>query len=154
MRKYKTFEDMVADAKVAIADSSPESGVYVGCDSVRRKSHGKFHATYATVIILHHDSKHGGKIFAFVERVPDHGSMRERLMNEVGYAVKAGWEIAEVVEERPFQIHLDINPDPNHKSSCAVKEATGWVLGSFGFAPHLKPGGFAASHAADMLAKR
>lgn len=152
--RYKKFEDMVAAATQAIAESSPESGVYIGCDSIRRKRHGKFHATYAVVVILHHDSKHGGKIFAHVETVPDYGSMRERLMNEVAYAVKAGWEIAEVVGNRPFQVHLDLNPDPKHKSSCAVREATGYVLGTFGFKPQLKPEGFAATYAADMFARR
>lgn len=152
--RYKTFDSMIAAVKEAIAESSPESGVYIGCDSIRRKKHGRFHATYAIVVILHRDSKHGGKIYAYVETQPDFGSMRERLMNEVGYAVKAGWEIADVVGERPFQIHLDINPDPKHKSSVAVKEATGYVLSAFQMEPILKPGGFAATYAADKLARR
>ena len=152
--RYRTFEEMIEAAKVAIAESSPESGVYVGTDSIRRKRHGKFYAIYATVIILHHDSKHGGKMFAYVETRPDFGSMRERLMNEVGDAVKAGWEIADMIENRPFQIHLDINPDPKHKSSCALKEATGYVLSAFAMNPVLKPDGFAATHAADHLVRR
>lgn len=152
--RFKTFEQMIAAVKEAIANSSPESGVYIGCDSIRKKKHGKFHATYAVVVIVHRDSKHGGQIFAHIETVPDYGSMRERLMNEVGYAVKAGWEIADIIEGRPFQIHLDLNPDPKHKSSVAVKEAAGYVLSAFQMEPILKPDGFAAQHAADRLCRR
>jgi predicted RNase H-related nuclease YkuK (DUF458 family) len=149
--RYKTFDEMVAAAKVAIAESSQESGVYIGCDSVRRKKAGKFIATYATVIIVHRDSKHGGQMFAHLESQPDYSSMKVRLMNEVGYAVKAGFAIADLIESRPFEIHLDLNPNPLHKSNVAVKEATGYVLGCFDMKPILKPDGFAATYAADRL---
>lgn len=74
-------------------------------------------------------------------------------MNEVGYAVKAGIALADVIENRPFEIHLDLNPDPKHKSNCAVKEATGYVLGCFEMRPILKPDGFAATYAADRLVR-
>lgn len=148
------MEEMIAAAKEAIRASSPESGVYIGCDSIRRKKRGRFVATYATVVIVHRDSKHGGQIFSFVETQQDYGSMKARLMNEVGYAVQVGWEVADEVGERPFQIHLDLNPNPNHKSNVAVKEASGYVLGTFGFPPMLKPEAFAATYAADELARR
>jgi predicted RNase H-related nuclease YkuK (DUF458 family) len=151
---YKSFEEMIAAAKVAIAESSPTSGVYIGCDSIRRKRHGKFFATYATVIVLHKDSRHGGRLFSYIERVPDYGSMKQRLLNEAGYAIGAGYEIADLIGERPFEIHLDLNPNPNHKSHCAVGEATGYVLGAFNKEPVLKPNGFAATYAADKLVRQ
>lgn len=151
--RYKTFEAMIAAAKEAIAKSSKESGVYIGCDSIRRKRLGKFHATYATVIVVHRECKHGAALFSFIETIPDYGSMRERLMNEVGYAVKAGWEIADDLDGRPFEVHLDLNRDPKHKSNIAVREATGYVLSAFQMEPVLKPDGFAATYAADRLVR-
>jgi predicted RNase H-related nuclease YkuK (DUF458 family) len=53
-----------------------------------------------------------------------------------------------------MEIHLDLNPSPNHKSNIAVKEAIGWVRGSFGFDPMIKPESFAATHAADHAVRK
>lgn len=151
--RFKTFDDMIAAAKEAITESSLESGVYIGCDSKRRKKHGKFYATYATVIIVHKDSKHGGKLFYFIEQKPDYGNMRQRLIEEVTYAIRAGLEVVDLIGDRKFEIHLDINPSPKHKSSCAVDEARGYVFSTFSMPPVLKPDGFAATHAADKLVR-
>jgi predicted RNase H-related nuclease YkuK (DUF458 family) len=48
-----------------------------------------------------------------------------------------------------MEVHLDINPDPKHKSNVAVKEALGWVKGSLNLDAKIKPASFAATHAAD-----
>ena len=156
MSAYKSFDQMIEAAKAAISESSQESSVYIGCDSARKKKNGKFFATYATVVILHRDSKHGAQMFSYVETQQDYsakGEIKQRLMNEVNFAVAAGLAICDVVEDRPFEIHLDINKDPRHKSNVAMKEACGWVLGTFGIEATLKPDGFAATHAADHLVR-
>jgi len=58
--------------------------------------------------------------------------------------------IADVVGERPFEVHLDINPNPDHRSSMIVKEAVGYVLAQ-GLKPVLKPDAVAASAVADFF---
>lgn len=144
---------MWEEAKEAIKASSADSSVYIGCDSIRyKKGDGQWYAKYATVVIVHKDSCHGCKIFYESETLRDFGQgvegLRNRLMTEVGYAVAAAYEVLDVLEGRALEVHLDLNPDPKHKSNVAVKEAVGWVLG-MGLTPVIKPDGWAATHAAD-----
>lgn len=140
---------MIEEAKQAIRESSRQSSVYIGCDSIRFKKNGKWHAKYSTVVILHMDSKHGCRLFHESMDMPDYGNLKQRLLTEVQMAVSTASEIIEVLGDRHMEIHLDINPDPKHKSSVAVKEALGWVKGSLGMDAKIKPASFAATHAAD-----
>ena len=140
---------MIEEAKQAILDSSKESSVYIGCDSIRFKKNKMWYAKYSTVIIVHMDSKHGCPLFHESVDMPDYGNLKQRLLNEVQMAVMAATEIVDVLGDRHMEIHLDINPNPKHKSSVAVKEALGWVKGSLGLDAKIKPASFAATHAAD-----
>jgi predicted RNase H-related nuclease YkuK (DUF458 family) len=89
--------------------------------------------------------------------LPDYGkkieSLRQRLLNEAGFAIGVTLELLDVVEDRHFEVHLDINPKEEHASNKAVKEATGYVLGATGITPKIKPFAFAAMHAADKVAR-
>lgn len=143
---------MWEDAKQAIRNSSPESSVYIGCDSVRFKKNDKWFARYATVIVVHRDSRHGCQVFHHTETLPDYGGLKNRLMTEVNYGVTAAMDIVDELRGRHLEVHLDLNPDPKHKSNVATKEAIGWVLG-MGFEPKIKPDGWAATHAADHCAR-
>jgi hypothetical protein len=133
-------------AKEAIMNSSKESAIYIGCDSLC--SPKKKIAEYSTVIVLHVDSKHGCKVFHNKVRLPDYGNMRSRLMTEVGLALEAFYAVEEVIGKRKLEIHLDVNPDPIHASNVVTKEALGWVRG-LGLEAKIKPDSFAASTAAD-----
>jgi predicted RNase H-related nuclease YkuK (DUF458 family) len=140
---------MYDEAKQAIIDSSLESSIYVGCDSIRFKKKGQWFAKFSTVIIIHKDSKKGGRVFHTSVDMPDYGNLKQRLLTEVQLAVTAATEIIDVIGDRHFEVHLDINPNPKHKSNVAVKEALGWVRGSLGMDAKIKPASFAATHAAD-----
>ena len=140
---------MIEEAKKAILESSKESSVYIGCDSIRFKKNKMWYAKYSTVIIVHMDSKHGCRLFHESVDMPDFGNLKQRLLNEVQMAVITATEIIDVLGDRHMEIHLDINPNPKHKSSVAVKEALGWVKGSLGLDAKIKPASFAATHAAD-----
>lgn len=141
------------DAKAAIAASSKESSIYIGCDSIRYKKAGVWYARYTTVVVIHIDSCRGGKIFHRSVSEKDYGNLKTRLLMEVQMAVEAAEAILDVVGDRPLQIHLDINPDPNHKSNVAVKEALGWVR-AMGFDAQVKPAAFAATYCADHMVRR
>ena len=145
---------MFDDAKKAILSSSKESSVYIGADSIRYKKKDKWYAKYSTVIVLHLDSNKGCKLFHKSVDLPDYGSLKQRLLTEVSFAIEAASEIIEEVGERHLEIHIDINPNPRHKSSIAVKEAMGYVKGSLGLDAIIKPASWAASHAADHLVRR
>lgn len=144
---------MFEEAKTAIVQSSKESSVYIGCDSIRFKKNGQWWAKYSTVIIVHKDSKHGCQIYHQTEDMPDYGNLKQRLLTEVQYAVSAALEVMDVIGDRRLEIHLDVNPNPKHKSNVAVKEALGWVRGSLGIDAQIKPYSWAATHAADHVVR-
>jgi predicted RNase H-related nuclease YkuK (DUF458 family) len=142
------------EAREAILKSSPESSVYIGADSIRhKKKNGQWWAKYSVVVVLHTDSKRGCRLFHKTYDEPDYGGLKQRLLNEVNYAVSCASELIDVIGNRPFAVHLDINPDPKHKSSVAVKEALGWVKGQLGIDAVIKPHAFAATHCADHLVR-
>lgn len=140
---------MIEEAKQAILDSSPQSSVYIGSDSIRFKKKDQWYAKYSTVVIVHMDSKKGCRLFHESVDMPDYGNLKQRLLTEVQMAVSAATEILEVLGDRHLEVHIDVNPDPRHKSNVAVKEALGWVKGSLGLDAKIKPYSFAATHAAD-----
>jgi predicted RNase H-related nuclease YkuK (DUF458 family) len=71
-------------------------------------------------------------------------------MEEVSRAVYTALELIDVVGNRPFEVHLDINPNPQHNSSVILKEAIGFVLAQ-GLKPVVKPKAIAASSVADYI---
>lgn len=141
----------IEEVKEYIKNCSQESSIYIGCDSKRFGRKNKRFVAYACVVLIHLDTKHGAKMFKFERVERDYGSLRQRMMNEAIMACEIGYAVREVCGDRTFEIHLDINPDKRHKSSVAIKEATGMVLGMFGENPKVKPEAFAASTAADRL---
>jgi predicted RNase H-related nuclease YkuK (DUF458 family) len=140
---------MIEEAKQAILDSSQSSSIYIGCDSIRFRKNKQWYAKYSTVVIVHMDSKKGCRLFHESVDMPDYGNLKQRLLTEVQHAVATATEIIDVIGDRHLEIHLDINSDPKHRSSVAVKEALGWVKGSLGLDAKIKPSAFAATHAAD-----
>jgi len=140
------FRD-IEEVREFIRNSSEDSAIYVGCDS--RQFRGK--TIFVTVVVVHINSNHGAKIFWQVDKVRRIDSIRQRLLEEVNRAVYTALMIADVVGSRPFEVHLDINPNPDHRSSLIVKEAVGYVLAQ-GLKPVLKPDAIAASAVADFFA--
>jgi len=134
-----------------IQESPADSSIYIGTDSKVFSSKGEAMVAFVTVIILHYGSSKGAKIFKSHRTDRYYGQIRQRLMTEVTDAIEAGLAIADDIEDRAFEIHLDINRDTRYKSSDLVKEATGYVLGTLGFEPKLKPDSFAASSVADRF---
>ena len=94
---------MFLDAIIAIQNSSENSSIYVGADSIRFKKNDIWFAKYTTVIIVHLDSKHGAKVFHQTSVMPDYGNLRQRLMTEVQHAIEAASSI--VVEGAQCRPH-------------------------------------------------
>jgi predicted RNase H-related nuclease YkuK (DUF458 family) len=140
---------MIEDAIKAITESSERSSVYIGADSIVYKKKDKWFAKYSTVIILHMDSKHGGKIFHESVDLPEYGNLRQRLMNEVTFAIAAATGVIDHIGNRKLEIHLDINSDEDYASNMVVKEAIGYVRGTLNIEPRIKPEAWASTHCAD-----
>lgn len=136
-------------ARQIIKNSSKDSSVYIGCDSKVFKANDRWFARYTTVIVVHRDSKHGAQVFHYSETLPDFKNITARMTTEAAHAIQVFEAISDVIGDRHVEIHLDINASPVHKSNAAAAQAIGYVLGSTGIKPKIKPEAFAASYAAD-----
>lgn len=151
-----------------IRNSSPQSVVMIGCDSVRKKYGGRSCALYSTVVCIRKATGegknvmyHGSKVFGASVILPDYGkvirsgkmaNLKMRMMQEVAFTLEAFDHIHEAIGDRPFEIHLDISSRPECESNVAMSEARGYVLGVTGHEPAFKPHALAASFAADAHA--
>ena len=145
----------IDEVKAFIEAQTPETKIYLGCDSERLRIDGDWYADYVLAIVVHINGNNGCKLFGEVqrERVWDSkpGKPAMRLMTEVYKVSELYLKLAEVLEGRDVQVHLDINPDEHYGSSCVISQAVGYIKGTCNVIPFVKPQAFAASYAADRL---
>jgi len=143
------------EVKAFIDAQSPETKIYLGVDSERFNLAGTWYADYVTAIVVHIDGCHGCKIFGEVTRERDYDQRKDkpdlRLMNEVYKVSEMFQKLADTLEDRYVEVHLDINPDEMYGSSCVVQQAIGYIRGTCNVIPLVKPRAFAASYAADRF---
>ena len=146
----------------------PDARIIIGGDSQkisRKKRHNKDSkdkkskpqkvARFVTCVIVY--QKDQNKIFFEVstENDFDHNPARPqmRMMQETQKITDIATQIMDVMYDRDFEIHLDINKNPAHGSNCALGQATGYVWGLLGVEPIVKPDSWAASTVADWIVK-
>jgi len=140
-----------------IRNTSETTSIYIGADSerYRKKKSQLWMADYTLAVVVHHDSCRGCKVFGEVVTERDYDQKMDkpamRLMNEVMKAAQLYLDLAEAIGDRHFEVHLDINPDIRHGSSCVAQQAVGYIRGMCNVIPMIKPDAFAASYAADRL---
>ena len=141
--------------KEFIESQSPETKVYLGCDSERLRIDGVWYADYVIAVVVHIDGKHGCKIFGEFQREREYDQKvsrpRFRLMNEAYKLSELFLKLSDVLIDKEVEVHLDINPNEMHGSSCVINEAVGYIRGTCNVVPMVKPKAFAASYAADRL---
>ena len=150
MRKIN-LEEVTAFIKA----QTPETKIYLGCDSERIKIDGKWHADYILAIVVHINGNNGCKLFGEVQRERDWDQKASRpslrLMTEVYKVSELYLKLEEVLDGREVEVHLDINPNEMHGSSCVISQAVGYIKGVCNVIPFVKPDAFAASYAADRF---
>jgi len=140
-----------------IRNTSPETAIYIGADSerYRKKKSQLWMADYTLAVVVHYDGCRGCKVFGEVITERDYDQKMDkpamRLMNEVMKAAQLYLDLADAIGDRHFEVHLDINPDLKHGSSCVAQQAVGYIRGMCNVVPMIKPDAFAASYAADRL---
>jgi predicted RNase H-related nuclease YkuK (DUF458 family) len=143
------------EVKEFILQQGPETKIYLGSDSERFRLDNQWYADYTLAIVIHIEGRHGCKIFGEVVRERDYDQRKDkpsmRLMNEVYKVSELFQRLSDVLEDRHVEVHLDINPDQMHGSSCVVQQAIGYIKGTCNVIPFVKPKAFAASYAADRL---
>lgn len=137
-------------------EQQPESTrIYLGCDSERVLVGKQWYAEFTLAIVVHIGGRHGCKIFGEVQRERDFDKSRRtprmRLMTEVYKVAELYLKLADVLEHRAVEVHLDINPNQMYGSSCVVDEAIGYIRGTCNVLPMVKPQAFAATYCADRL---
>jgi uncharacterized protein len=145
----------IEEVKAFIEAQGPNTRIYIGGDSERFSSDGAWYADYTLAIVVHINGNNGCKIFGEVQRERDWDHKKDRprmrLMTEVYKIAELYLKLQDVLEDREVSIHLDINPNEVHGSSCVVNEAVGYIKGMCNVVPMIKPQAFAASYAADRL---
>ena len=138
-------------------DSSTK--IYIGTDSVRFKTNGRWFAKYASVCVVHMNGKNGCRVFKHRSIEQDYDLKKNRpslrLMNEVIKSCELYAQLAPFIDEFDVEIHCDVNVDPKFGSNCVATQAAGYVLGVTGLHENqikLKPNAFAASFGADHYA--
>jgi predicted RNase H-related nuclease YkuK (DUF458 family) len=143
----------IDEVKDFILAQTPETKIYIGGDSERFLLGKDWYADYIMVVVVHINGNNGCKIFGEVVRERDWDQKRDkprmRLMNEVYKIAELYLKLHDVLEDREVQVHLDINPNEMHGSSCVINEAVGYIKGMCNVVPMVKPKAFAASYAAD-----
>jgi predicted RNase H-related nuclease YkuK (DUF458 family) len=145
----------IDEVKSFIEAQSPATKIYIGGDSERFNIGSAFYADYTLCVVVHINGNNGCKIFGEVHRERDYDQKRDRprmrLMNEVYKISELYMKLHDILEDRQVEIHLDINPNEMHGSSCVINEAVGYIRGMCNVIPMVKPNAFAASYAADRL---
>ena len=132
----------------------PTAKIYLGADSQRIK-HKK--VRFATVVVVHYEGSKGGRVFHDItyEKIADAklGRPFNRMMREVTMVTDIYTQLEDVLIERDFEVHLDVNPDENHGSNVAYGAAKGMIWGMIGVEPVCKPDSWCSSCVADKYTK-
>ena len=138
--------------KKYLENCNDNTKVYLGCDSERILSHGKFYADYTLALVIHINGNNGCKIFSDTVREPDYDVRNKpytRLMNEVYKVAELYKQTLELLGDRDIEVHLDINSSDKHFSNNVVSQAIGYIKGVCNVDPVIKPLAWAATCAAD-----
>ena len=145
----------IDEVRAFIEAQSPETKIYIGGDSERFSIGDDWYADYTLAVVVHYDGNNGCKVFGEVhrERVYDQkkDKPRMRLMTEVYKIAELYLKLADVLEDREIEVHLDINPNEMYGSNCVINEAVGYIRGMCNVIPMVKPNAWAASTCADRM---
>jgi predicted RNase H-related nuclease YkuK (DUF458 family) len=121
--------------------------VCIGTDSQVKGAETDF----ATVIVFLREGR-GGFMFIHNEKSTIKYSIKERMLTEVAKSIEVAYELCDLftMYDVDMEVHADINTNPQFKSSEALREATGYILG-MGFAFKAKPEAFASSCCANKI---
>lgn len=143
------------EVRAFIEAQSPETKIYIGGDSERFPIGNDWYADYTLAVVVHYNGNNGCKVFGDVqrERVYDQKKDRPRmrLMTEVYKIADLYLKLADILEDREVEVHLDINPSELYGSSCVINEAVGYIRGMCNVIPMVKPNAWAASTCADRM---
>jgi len=139
-------------------NNHPDANIILASDSQRAK---KKKVRFVTVVIIHYKDENGigkgAKIFTDTnyEKISDGDLSRpyNRMMREVSMVTELYEKLEDVLILRDFEIHIDVNSDPNAGSHIAYNSAKWTIFGLTGIEPVTKPYAYGASCVADHYTK-
>lgn len=139
-------------------NKNKKSTIYLGVDSQRLR---KKRVKYATVVVIHYIDKNGigkgAKVFSDViyHNTKDSNLSKpfNRMMKEVELVTNLYKQLEDILIEREFEIHIDVNPSKTAGSNVAYNAAKWTIFGEIGVEPVCKPEAWCASCAADRWSK-
>lgn len=151
MNNHKIDKDEIET--YLIENCSDNTKIYLGVDSERFRDKGKWVADYILCVVIHVNGNNGCKIFGEVHREEvfdkNPGKPSMRLMTEAYKLCELYMGLKDLLSGFHVELHLDLNPDEMHGSSCVVNQAIGYIKGVCEMTPKVKPEAFCASCAAD-----
>ena len=113
IKEYVVRKLDLEEVRQFIENQTPETKIYIGCDSERFNIGGLWYADYVLAIVVHINGNNGCKLFGEVQRERDYDQKvnrpRYRLMTEVYKLSELYIKLADVLEGRDVEVHLDIN---------------------------------------------
>ena len=128
-------------------EAGHELKVCIGTDSQVKGKETEF----ATVIVFIRKGK-GGFMYIHNEITRHRMTIKQRMLMEVGKSIEVAFGLCNIFSRYSvdMEVHADINTNPAFKSSDALKEAMGYIVG-MGFAFKAKPDAFASSNCANKV---
>ena len=161
MESFKKFGgEIIPDLGEYVRDyisKYPDVKVFVGCDSEQYRNHTQ----YAVVVVLYHE-KNGGHYIFYREKVKKIKDLFARLWREVEQVLAVGEYLEKELEgfykrenplEKLVELHIDLNPNPMHKSNSVFSVGVGTLKGH-GFRVKTKPHAWAASCSSDLICRK
>lgn len=153
VRKEMDFDSV----RKFISEQSSETTVYIGSDSIRYKTDGKWTFEVCTCVIVHKNGRNGARVFGQITKHLDFDQRADRpsmrLMQEVIETANMYLALANSIGTRKYEIHMDISKLPENGSSIVFQQASGYVRAMCNTEAKIKPDAFAGTHAADWLVK-
>ena len=145
----------VDQVKTYVQSLNQNTKIYFGVDSERYFKNDKAMVDYMLVVAVHINGNNGGKVFGEVHTEIDYdfhiNKPKLRLMNEIYKISELFQKFQGWIEQYTFEIHIDINHDQKYKSNAVLQEAIGYIQGTCGVKPKIKPEGWCATACADRL---
>ena len=132
---------------------SKDSGhkIIIGTDSVKLG----YNFIFTNAICILNNNFYDRRYFYHREELKDDSylDLSKRLLKETTDSISIALNIKESLENANIEIHADVNPDINHKSSSYNNMIKGYITGC-GFSVKTKPQAFVASSIADLHTRK
>ena len=144
-----SYSEMISILKKVSNDSGHK--IIVGTDSVKLG----YNFIFTNAICVLNNGFYDRRYFYHREELKDDSylDLSKRLLKETTDSISIALNIRENLKNANIEIHADVNPDVQHKSSSYNNMIKGYITGC-GFSVKTKPQSFVASSIADLHTRK